>query len=94
MDFVWKQLQNIGNYAVKVEQICDELRYAKRRLMSAISDLYVDVNENVSLKQENEELKKQLADVEMFKQCIAMMQQSNHVADVTPTSQTQIGEPL
>ena len=51
----------------------------------------IKAKEIAKLKQENEELKKQLDDVAMFKQCVAMMQLHNSGLSA---NEPQVGSPV
>lgn len=78
-----------GNHAIKYESTCVELQEVKTQCKTLQDTVDAKTQENLELKRKIEQLEKQISDVELFKNCMATLQQ--HIRQpILP----QIGNPI
>lgn len=82
----------LGTHSLHFEETFNDLNKAKSQIQTLENESEIKTKEIAKLKQENEELKKQLENVEIFKRCVEMMQIQQ--IPIKNTDQMQIGNPL
>lgn len=82
----------LGTHSIHFEETFDSLQKAKSQIQTLENETEIKNKEIAKLKQENEDLRKQLENVEMFKRCVEMMQKQQ--TPIANTDQLQIGNPF
>lgn len=80
----------LGSFALNFEKTFNDLQQAKQQIETLENETDIKTKEIAKLKKENEKLQEQLADIDMFKQCVAMMQYKQ----MQISEQLQIGNPV